>query len=404
MSTDKQALDGLRLDRKDEADSPPRRSRWKWLAPLVLLAGLAAWWFQPRVVEVRTFLVTATDPAEKRTLLNSSGYVTARRAATVSSKITGKVTAVLFEEGQRVEEGEVLARLDDTNAGASLRLMEAQVAAAKAALAETRVRIDVALRDLERVRQLASSGISTETDLDAARGEVDSLKARLERLTEEVGVAERQRAVYAQQVEDTIIRAPFTGVVTTKDAQPGEMISPVSAGGGYTRTGICTIVDMASLEIEVDVNESYLGRVSEGQPVAASLDAYPDWRIPAHVIAVIPTADRQKSTVKVRVAFEELDPRILPEMAVRVAFLGPPPEALDGSGALFVPTRAIVRNNGATQVWVVAEEQATLRPVQAGEELDGETAILSGLVASEKVVIEGQDKLREGSRVLEKTR
>jgi RND family efflux transporter MFP subunit len=404
MTTDPQSLDGLRLDRTEEATLSPRRSRWKWVLAVLLLVGLVAWWFRPRTVAVRTFVVTASDPAEKRTLLNSSGYVTARRAATVSSKITGKVIEVLFEEGQRVQEGEVLARLDDTNAASYFRLAESQVAAAKSGLAETRVRLDVALRELERIRQLAATGVSTEADLDVAKGEVDSLKARLERQAEEVVVAERQRAVYAQQVEDTIIRAPFAGVVTTKDAQPGEMISPVSAGGGYTRTGICTVVDMASLEIEVDVNESYLGRVREEQPVAASLDAYPDWRIPAHVIAVIPTADRQKSTVKVRVAFDELDPRILPEMAVRVAFLGPPPEAVDGGTALFVPTRSIVHDGATAAVWVDAEEKAVRREVEVGSELDGETAVLAGLTPGEKVILDGLDQLEEGIRIREKTR
>ncbi|MCP5524913.1 MAG: efflux RND transporter periplasmic adaptor subunit [Verrucomicrobiales bacterium] len=403
MSTDPQSLDGLRLDRSEETSVAPRGGRWKWVLGVLLLGVVAVWWFRPRTVEVRTFVVTATDPAEKRTLLNSSGYVTARRAATVSSKITGKVIEVRFEEGQHVEEGEVLARLDDTNADTYLRLAEAQVAATKSGLAETRVRLDVALRELERVHQLEATGISTEADLDAARGEVDSLKAHLELQTEEVGVAERQQAVYARQLEDTIIRAPFTGVVTTKDAQPGEMISPVSAGGGYTRTGIGTIVDMASLEIEVDVNESYLGRVSEHQAVAASLDAYPDWRIPAHVIAIIPTADRQKSTVKVRVGFDELDPRILPEMAVRVAFLGPPPSALDGAPALFVPTRAVVHEGGQAKVWLVTEDRAVVRDVAVGEVLDGETAVLAGLTPGDRVIIEGQDQLLEGGRVRERT-
>jgi RND family efflux transporter MFP subunit len=406
MSADKQALEGLKLDHA-EADLGSARPPWyKWVVLAGLLgAAVAAWRVWPRTIEVRTFVVSATDPVEQRTLLNASGYVTARRQATVSSKITGKVVEVLIEEGRAVKKGEVLARLDDTNAAANLALAEARVKAARSALDETRVRLDVAWRELERIRRLQAGGVATDSDLDQARGTADSLKARLERQTEEIVVAERQRAVYARLLEDTVIRAPFDGMVTTKDAQPGEMISPVSAGGGYTRTGICTVVDMTSLEIEVDVNESYLGRIHADQPVTATLDAYPDWAIPAHVIAIIPTADRQKSTVKVRIAFEHLDPRILPEMAVRVAFLGPAPKGLDDRPALLVPTRAVLREGGRHFVWVVSpDDTARRREVKVGDELDGEIPVLSGLTAGERVVIEGQSRLHEGADVREQTR
>ncbi len=405
MSADKQSLEGLKLDRSPEVKAPASLGIFKWAIVALIAGGIAAFWFlRPRVVEVRTFVISETDPTEPRTLLNASGYVTARREATVSSKITGKVVEVRIEEGQRVEEGEVLARLDDVNVAATLRLAEANVAAARSALNETKVRLDVALRELARIRNLQQTGITTEASLDQARGEVDSLKARLELQSEQVEVADRERAVYAQQAEDTIIRAPFGGIVTAKNAQPGEMISPISAGGGYTRTGICTLVDMTSLEIEVDVNESYLGRVREAQPVEATLDAYPDWRIPASVIAIIPTADRQKSTVKVRVGFKELDPRLLPEMAVRVAFLGPPPLNSENAVALFVPSRAILKMDGQTQAWVVTDDQATLTEVRVGDDLSGQTPVLSGLAAGGRLVVEGFENLREGSRVREKTR
>ncbi|RME89788.1 MAG: efflux RND transporter periplasmic adaptor subunit [Verrucomicrobia bacterium] len=403
MNTDETGLDGLKLDREAEevVFQTRRRWRWGWLVALVLLGAGAAWLMRSRPVPVRVYVVTAVDPTEQRTLLNSSGYVTARRQATVSSKITGKIAEVRVEEGQRVKAGEVLARLDDVNARANLELATAQVAAAKAALEETRAELDVALRELERIRRLTANGVTTESDLDQAKGRVDVLQARLERQIREATVAERQQAVYAQQVEDTIIRAPFDGVVTTKDAQPGEMISPVSAGGGYTRTGICTLVDMNSLEIEVDVSESRLGRVREGQPVIARLDAYPEWEIPGHVIAIIPTADRQKATVKVRVGFEQLDPRILPEMAVRVAFLGPPPLGTDGRPAVFVPVTSVVRETDQDHVWVMAEGRAHRREVKLGPELDGEVAVLEGLQPGEKVIIQGLDRLREGIRVTE---
>lgn len=405
MSADKQALDGLKLDRSEETTSSSQRGRLRWvIALLVVIVLTALWWLNPREAEVRTVLVQPTDPAALRTLLNASGYVTARREATVSSKITGKVVEVLIEEGQHVNEGQMLARLDDLNVAASLRLAEAQVTAARSALAETKVRLDVALRELNRIRSLQATGITTEASLDQARGEVDSLKARLDLQSEQIEVADRERAVYAQQVEDTVIRAPFDGVVTAKNAQPGEMISPISAGGGYTRTGICTLVDMTSLEIEVDVNESYLGRVREDQPVQATLDAYSEWKIPAHVIAIIPTADRQKSTVKVRVAFEQRDPRILPEMAVRVAFLGAAPRSANAGPALFVPSRAVLRLEGNVCGWVVTDGQAVPRDLVTGDELDGEIAVLDGLAPGDRLVIEGFEQLHDGSRVREKIR
>ena len=199
--------------------------------------------------------------------------------------------------------------------------MEAQLEAARRAIAETEVRLAEAARTLKRREQLRGDGLIPEADLDQARAEVQSLEARIAAAREQVTVAERQVALQQTELDNMVIRAPFSGIALSKDAQPGEMVSPVSAGGGFTRTGICTIVDMKSLEIEVDVNESYINRVAARQPVTAVLDAYPDWQIPGRVITTVPTADRQKATVLVRIAFDELDPRILPDMGVKVTFL-----------------------------------------------------------------------------------
>ena len=256
----------------------------------------------------------------ERTVLNASGYVTARREATVSSKVTGKVMEVLIEEGMKVTNGQVVARLDDSNVKTSLDVAVAQLASAKAALAETEAQLKDADQEFQRTTELAKQHIASQSDLDLAESNAKALQAHLAQQQLDIVVAERQVEMWQQQMDDMIIRAPFDGVITTKDAQPGEMISPVSAGGGFTRTGIGTIVDMNSLEIEIDVNESYINRVEPGQPVEATLDAYPDWKIPCKVIAIIPTADRDKSTVKVRVGFDQLDPRILPDMSVKVAF------------------------------------------------------------------------------------
>ncbi|MHB0970361.1 MAG: efflux RND transporter periplasmic adaptor subunit [Thermoanaerobaculia bacterium] len=277
---------------------------------------------KPAAAEVRVATVDQTGSASGRAaVLNASGYVTARRQATVSSKVTGKVTEVHIEEGMRVTRGQLLARLDASIQGAAWRLDLAQERAVASALEETRVRIAEAKLDLERMEKLSSEEVSSKADLDRARAEVDSLVARLAAQQDQLAVARRQVDLRRQDVTDTEIRAPFDGIVVSKDAQPGEMISPVSAGSGFTRTGICTLVDMESLEIEVDVNEAYINRVRVNQQVEAVLDAYPDWKIPAHVITVIPTADRQKATVRVRIAIDQRDPRILPDMGVKVSFI-----------------------------------------------------------------------------------
>ena len=320
MDPDRATLEHLRIDR----GARPRRERPGWIVPLLLvlalLAGMGFWWInRSKRLEVQTVVVQKEVAGGQKAVLNASGYVTARRAATVSSKVTGKVTEVLVEEGMKVEGGQVLARLDATNVEANLHMAEAQMKAAQTALEETKPNLAFAQREQARFTDLAGHKVVSDSDLRRAEMEARGLEARLARQTAEIGVRASDIAQWQQQIDDTIIRAPFSGVVISKNAQPGEMISPMSAGG-FTRTGICTVVDMSSLEIEVDVNESFINRVQPGQPVEATLDAYPDWRIPSKVIAIIPTADRQKATVKVRVGFEKMDPRVLPDMGVKVAF------------------------------------------------------------------------------------
>jgi len=403
MSPPKSALDGLRIDRGPAADPAP-----KWRLLVVALAGAAFlavswWWFsRSKALEVRTVMVrlAASNGPASRTVLDASGYITARRQSTVSSKVTGKVVQVFIEEGKRVQEGQVLARLDDTNIKASLRLAEAQLDSIRSALDETRVRLKEAELQLKRITDLAVNGIATRADLDHAEAEAQSLQARLERQKVDITVAEREIAVWQQQLDDTIIRAPFAGVVTSKNAQPGEMISPMSAGGGFTRTGICTIVDMDSLEIEVEVNESYINRVEPGQAVEAKLDAYPDWVIPCRVIAIIPTADRQKATVKVRVAFEKLDPRILPDMAAKVAFRGAE-EAVVANRAFVVPRTALQTLDGRDAVFVVQHGRAERRAVTVTAARDQEAVIASGLTAGERVIVGSPKGLSDGVGVKE---
>jgi RND family efflux transporter MFP subunit len=386
MSHDKATLDQLRIDRN--ARSAPRAAPWiiGALAFVLLIGGAVFWWStRPSVVVVQTVTASEIQSGGQTTLLNASGYVTPRREATVSSKITGKVVEVLVEEGMRVEAGQVLARLDFSNVEASLRLSEAQLAAARSALEETRVRLAEAERELGRTKQLASERVATESDLDRADAEVKSLQARLDQQAAQVKVAEREIALWQQQMEDTIVRAPFAGIVTAKNAQPGEMISPMSAGG-FTRTGICTIVDMSSLEIEVDVNESYINRVQAGQGVQATLDAYPDWRIPCRVIAIIPTADRQKATVQVRVGFEKLDPRILPQMGVKVAFQSAGENGA-AARAMVLPKSVLQEDTGREYVWIFQSGRLERRAITVAASRNDEITVAAGISTGEKVVL-----------------
>lgn len=409
-SSDRGALEGLKIDRK--AAGPRRSFPWVLLLLLAVLAGGAFWWWQrSAVLTVKTSTARpqmALSAGASQTLLNASGYVTARRAATVSAKVTGKVMEVLVEEGMKVTEGQVVARLDDSNAKAGLRLAEAQLEAARRTMDETKPMITFAELELDRFLKLRTSNAASQSDIARAESEVASLKARLLRQAADIGVAGRRVDEWKQQVDDTVIRAPFGGVVTTKDAQPGEIISPMSSGG-FTRTGICTVVDMSSLEIEVDVNESYLHRIQPNQPAEAMLDAYADWRIPAKVVAIIPTADRQKATVKVRVGFDALDPRILPEMGVKVAFQSSATPAdvastlvpVRSAPVLVIPEAAVAEIDGRTVVWVVREGRVERRAVKIARKSAGEAVLDAGLNAGEKVILNPPATLTDGGTVRE---
>jgi len=394
-------LSALRIQRA------PRRAsrRWvRWVVLLVLLAGAGGtawtWMTRERPVEVEVASVTTRRAGAQASVLNASGYVTARRRATVSSKVTGKIVEVNVEEGMAVREGQVLARLDDANVRAALRLMEAQLEAARRAITETEVRLAEAERTLKRRERLRTDGLITDADLDQARSEVQSLEARIAASQEQVTVAERQVALQQTELDNMVIRAPFSGVALSKDAQPGEMVSPVSAGGGFTRTGISTIVDMKSLEIEVDVNESYINRVASGQPVTALLDAYPDWQIPGRVITTVPTADRQKATVLVRIAFDQLDPRILPDMGVKVTFLREAAAAeAEPAPTALVPKAAVRTSDGTSHVFVVRGDAVERRAIQTAGTDGDRLEVSAGLSAGDRVVIAPPESLGDGTRI-----
>jgi len=400
MSSPKPTLDGLRIERGAERE--PQSKLWLVTAVVVILLamGAALWWHsRSGAIEVQTALARDSSSGGDRTVLNASGYVTARREATVSSKVTGKVTEVLIEEGMKVTNNQVVARLDDSNVKASSETAKAQLESAKSALAETEAQLKDADQEFTRTTELAKQHIASQSDLDLAESNAKALQAHLAQQKLDIVVAERQVAEWQQQLDDMIIRAPFDGVITTKDAQPGEMISPISAGGGFTRTGIGTIVDMASLEIEIDVNESYINRVEPGQPVEATLDAYPNWKIPCKVIAIIPTADREKSTVKVRVGFDQLDPRILPDMSVKVAFRDS--GATAAVRTVMVPKNSVLNRDGRDVVFVVRDGHAERRAVTVTDTQNDDSVLSAGVSAGEKVVVSAPADLQDGTAVKE---
>ncbi|HSC16180.1 MAG TPA: efflux RND transporter periplasmic adaptor subunit [Gammaproteobacteria bacterium] len=415
MSFDQSTLDSLKIDRN--APSRPSGGARGWIVALVLVVvagGAGAYWlFREKPIEVELATAVAAPAASAgasagAAVLNASGYVVARREATVSAKVTGKIAAVLIEEGMIVEEGQLLAQLDDQTLRPLLDLAETQLEASRAELDEVVVRRGEADRELRRLERLRAENLSSERDVDRARSEVDALAARFARLERAVDVAEATVRVRAQEIEDLEVRAPFAGVIVSKDAQPGEMVSPISAGGGFTRTGIATLVDMDSREIEVDVNESFINRVRAEQKTEAVLDAYPDWVIPSHVINIVPTADRQKATVKVRIAFDELDPRILSNMGVKVTFLDSSGHdepstssgAAPGRPAVRLPASAVQRDGGTSFVWRVRGDRAERVAVRLGAERSGQVEVVAGINAGDVVVDSPPAEVAEGAAVV----
>ena len=398
----------IRHTERDDNGGPPR-----WLWPLVaavvvvaLVAGGAWWFFSTRPVTVQT--ATATAPAGggvAGAVLQATGYVTPRRRATVSTQITGTLTQVLIEEGDHVEKGQVLARLEDSALRAGLGAARANLASAQAQVATAQAQLTQAQADAHRQDELVASGMVTKQAAEQARTAVATNVAQLDGRRREADAANAALTQAQVNFDYTVVHAPFAGVVTEKAAQVGEIVSPLSAGGGFTRTGVGTIVDMDSLEIEVDVSEAYIGQVQPNMPAEAVLDAYPDWKIPAHVIAVIPAADRGKGTVKVRVAIEQKDARLVPDIGVRVSFLAKkdaaaPAQAQAARGAL-VPASAVVQRDGHAAVFVVVDGKAMLHAVTpATPDVGAMKSIPAGVNAGDRVVLAPPTTLQDGAAVM----
>ena len=397
---DRPDLSALKID--ERARRGPQRHGRRVLVILTVgllaLGGTGYALLREQVPEVQAAIVRA-DKGGRPTLLNASGYVTPRRRATVAAKITARVNDIYAEEGMRVEAGQILARLDDSDAKVRLTAAIADRDATAAALGDLQVNLVNAQRELKRNEELFQRRLIAEQQIDTARLAVDSFKARIVLARQQIGAADARIKMAEQDIDNCIVRAPFAGIVVSKDAQRGEMVSPISAGGGFTRTGIATLVDMTSLEIEVDVNESYIARVRDGQPVTAILDAYPDWRIPGKVRTLIPTADRQKATVKVRASFDKLDPRILPDMGVKVTFLGDEPTAAPSSGRVLVPRTAIRDEGGKPTVFLYRDGRVERRVVGLGQARGNDQEVIAGLADGDQIVTAGAKDLRDGQRV-----
>ena len=377
MSEKKDLLNNLKIDRTAQSESakiPYQNIAIAFVVCFIVFFGIFSFFSEEEIIEVSTFSVKSLDDSDTSSvsLLDASGYVVARRKATVSSKITGKVLEVFIEEGDYVSKGQVLAQLDDSTSQAELNYASAQ--------------FDEAKRIYNRTKELIEGNLASQASLDAAGAQMDGLEALL--------------AVRKQVVDDMKIRAPFSGVVVYKAAQPGEMISPVSAGGGSIRTGIGTIVDMDSLEIEVDVNEAFINRVQAEQPVVANLNAYPKWDIASEVIAIIPTADRNKATVRVRIRLLEKDERVLPDMGARVSFLKKVEENKGSKKeGVMVPNSSIKRSNDEDYIIIINNNKIIIQAIEIAEETSNYSRVIKGLNSGDKVLAKFDETLYEGQQV-----
>ncbi len=396
------ALQALKIDR-EQGERTVRSRAWRWfgggIAFLLALSFVTGWWLlQPRPVQIRTVIATADNGQPSGSVLNASGYVVAQQEAAVAAEITGMVTRVLVNEGDRVTRGQILATLDDSAARATLDSAESQLKADRALVPQYAAQLDRDQRMLVRSQRLVNQAAMSQSALESAEAAAAIDRSLLAHATGQAGVDEKTVALDTTLLSYTVIRAPFSGVVTERYAHPGEMISP-QAVGGFTQTGICKIVDMRSLEIDVDVNEAYIQRIHGGQEVQAVLDAYPGWTIAAHVLSVVPTANEQKATVKVRIAFDKLDPRILPQMGVQANFVSAP--GPEGPAQIRIPAAALHPSQGRTFVYIAENGRAARRIVTTRRAGGGERLVTTGLDGGEHVIVSAGAALTDGIEVRE---
>ena len=397
----KDLLHELRIDRAQREDDDSHRPRWPWIAGVVLVlllaAGAAYYTLRGKAVTVEIATAQAASAGDNAAVLQATGYVVARRQATVSAQITGTLIAVNIEEGEQVTKGQVLARLDPTEYQAQLDAAQSQYAASQAQIMLARATLEQTRADAARMNTVVEQGYVSRQAAQQANTQVATATAALDVATKQAQAVRNQARAAQINLDFTVVRAPFSGVITDKAAQVGEIVSPLSAGGGFTRSGVATVVDMTSLEIDVDVNEAYISRVKPDMPATAVLDAYPDWKIPAHVIAIIPSADKSKATVKVRIALDQKDPRIIPQMGARVSFMEE--QRTQALAGVLVPRSAIVERDGKTVVFVVDKGHAERTPVTVGADFPDMKQITQGLSAGAEVVKVPSADLKDGENV-----
>ena len=395
-------LHQLRIDRA-QRDDDESRPRWPWvvgiaIAIVIIVGVVAAFALRGRAATVETSTAVAAASGNDAAVLQATGYVVARREATISAQIIGTLTQVSVEEGDHVEQGQILAKLDPTAYQAQLNSTQAQYAAAQAAVVKARAMLVQDRANASRMNDVVDRGYVSRQAAEQANTQVATDAAALDVAIKQAQAAKDQVQAAQVNLDFTVIRAPFSGVVTAKDAEVGEIVSPYTAGGGGIAGGLATIVDMNSLEVDVDVNEAYISRVKPGMPVEAILDAYPDWKIPAHVVAIIPSADKSKATVKVRIALDQKDPRIIPQMGVRVSFLEKDANRKPLPGVL-VPKSAIVKRDGKDVVFVVKDSHAQRTSVTTGADFSDMKQVLQGLDAGAEVVTTPPADLKDGEKV-----
>ncbi|UCC71921.1 MAG: efflux RND transporter periplasmic adaptor subunit [Gemmatimonadota bacterium] len=396
-------LSRLRIDRDRPPPGVGRALRWS----IIIVAGSAA-----LVVVFLLLLRGAARPtvevalAELRgggagasTGVTANGYVVARTQASVSSKITGRLVYLGVEEGSVVEAGEVIGRLESADYEAVLAQRQAELLTARAGLAEAEAERDQLRRDVIRTRDLQERGLASDQETEQAEAQLSTAEARVNRYRAQVRAAEAGVGVAQANLENTYIRAPFSGTVLRKDAEVGEVVAPAVTGGGLTRGAVVTMADLETLEVEVDVNEAYIARVRNGQPATIDLDAYPDTSFRGRVRQIVPTADRQRATVEVKVSILDTDPRILPEMGATVEFLEESGAAAAGPARVFVPAAAVRDEAGRQVVWVARDDRIERREVEAGPVTGDRREIRRGVNAGERVVVAGHEGLEDGTRV-----
>ncbi|HET7778120.1 MAG TPA: efflux RND transporter periplasmic adaptor subunit [Rudaea sp.] len=395
----------LRIDRR-ETEPASRTPLWLALGAVALVIVGSIAWFALSGSSAPAVHTAIAKPMSSggasASVLDATGYVTARRSATVSAQITGTLIEVLIEEGDHVKEGQVLARLEDTAQRAAVAQAQAQLHSAQALLAQYQAQLAQNRRDSQRMEDMVGRKLVSTQQAEQAHTLVETLSAQVETQKRQINLAEASVAAAQVQLGYCTVRAPFSGVIIAKAAQVGEIVSPLSAGGGFTRTGVGTIVDMDSLEVEVDVNEAYIGRVVAGNPVESVLNAYPDWKIPSHVIAIIPTADRSKATVKVRIGLDLKDDRIVPDMGVRVSFLEekkPAAQAQQQPAGVLVPSAALRKDADKDIVFVLKEQKAQRRAVTLGGSVGDQRQVLGGVAAGETVIVDAPEGLKDGAAV-----